>query len=692
MVFLIAFVVYWLTLCPTVYVGDSGELVTAAHTLGISHPTGYPAYMLLTKLFTLVVPWGSVAFRANLFSAVCAALAAHVLALCLRRLVATRWVADASALFAALLPAIWSQATVARTYSLAAVISAGLLYLMVRWSEDPRPRWWVRHNLLLGVGLANHLMVLAHLPALLCFILMRRPRDLLQPRAVVLAAVALLPGLALYGYFPLRARADPAIEFHVPVAGGGELRDTASLSSLASYLRRDLHHDHRWAKGPADYAVVLSHHAAETLRQFSFVGVPLLVLGGVLLFRRRRALLVSLLVLWAANLAPLAWHGAWWDIFLYPRYMTTGYLGLVLVLCEGLARVHAWLVVRLPSVAAGLLVQLVPVSMLAMNFHTNDHSENFLAEDYARSLLAELPAGAQLGAASDNAFFPLMYLHLVEGERPDIQLVNELQLRGKADVQLRGRMTDAEFQARWGRDPRPLYSPDDVNPFGLPVQRQTLLLRILAPGERPPPLPELRLPEIRSLDGSVYLDPICSSVAAQIEADLASACFVRGRLDEAFARVEAVLQVPAPRCWGYWRAADLCTQAFAQLLDRGEVDGARRWLELAQRCIRRAAALGDPRDGVTRAYQSLLPGLLRFVHARQLLPGDPEASFGELQHAAEALLVAHPLAFQVQRMYLAELARRGRNEALERHLQALSAAMPENPEWEGLLRRLRSSG
>ena len=48
------FAVYAAGACPTIYVGDSGELVTAVHLLGIPHPTGYPLYVLLGKLWTLL--------------------------------------------------------------------------------------------------------------------------------------------------------------------------------------------------------------------------------------------------------------------------------------------------------------------------------------------------------------------------------------------------------------------------------------------------------------------------------------------------------------------------------------------------------------------------------------------------------------------------------------------------------------
>ena len=73
------FVLYARGACRTIYVGDSGELVAAVFTLGIPHPSGYPLYVLLGKLWTVAVPFGSIAFRMSLFSATCAAAACTVL-------------------------------------------------------------------------------------------------------------------------------------------------------------------------------------------------------------------------------------------------------------------------------------------------------------------------------------------------------------------------------------------------------------------------------------------------------------------------------------------------------------------------------------------------------------------------------------------------------------------------------------
>ena len=53
-VFLPLFLLYLRTLSPTVPLEDGGEMVRAAHFLGVTHPPGYPLYCLLGKIFTFL--------------------------------------------------------------------------------------------------------------------------------------------------------------------------------------------------------------------------------------------------------------------------------------------------------------------------------------------------------------------------------------------------------------------------------------------------------------------------------------------------------------------------------------------------------------------------------------------------------------------------------------------------------------
>ena len=75
--FMATFIVYLLTVCRTVFSGDSGEFSLDIPTLGIAHPPGYPLLMILGKLFLILIP-GNVAFLLNIFSALLASIAAGI--------------------------------------------------------------------------------------------------------------------------------------------------------------------------------------------------------------------------------------------------------------------------------------------------------------------------------------------------------------------------------------------------------------------------------------------------------------------------------------------------------------------------------------------------------------------------------------------------------------------------------------
>jgi tetratricopeptide (TPR) repeat protein len=81
-VFVLSLALYAWTLAPTVTLIDSGELIVAARSLGVAHPPGFPLYVILAHIATLI-PIGSVAVRVNFASAFFAASAATICALLL---------------------------------------------------------------------------------------------------------------------------------------------------------------------------------------------------------------------------------------------------------------------------------------------------------------------------------------------------------------------------------------------------------------------------------------------------------------------------------------------------------------------------------------------------------------------------------------------------------------------------------
>src|SRR6266567_9469948 len=79
-VFLVALFLFSWTLAPAVTLTDSGELIVVADGLGVAHPPGFPLWVVLALLASLV-PFGNVAVRINFASALFAALASAVLTL-----------------------------------------------------------------------------------------------------------------------------------------------------------------------------------------------------------------------------------------------------------------------------------------------------------------------------------------------------------------------------------------------------------------------------------------------------------------------------------------------------------------------------------------------------------------------------------------------------------------------------------
>jgi hypothetical protein len=133
-------VAYVSTLAPTVLDGDAALFQYTPRVLGVTYPTGYPTYILLGRLWAALVPLGSVAYRMNLLSAVCGALALVLLYPASRRLLESRLGAMLAVLVFATLPTYWRWATEAKIYTLHILLLSGILFLLTRCLEVGRQR------------------------------------------------------------------------------------------------------------------------------------------------------------------------------------------------------------------------------------------------------------------------------------------------------------------------------------------------------------------------------------------------------------------------------------------------------------------------------------------------------------------------------------------------------------------------
>jgi tetratricopeptide (TPR) repeat protein len=413
-IFMLLFTLYSLGAARTIYVGDSGELVTAVALLGIPHPTGYPLYVLLGKLWTILVPVGSVALRMSLASAACAAAAAAGIYLLARSAALTRPAALTGALVLAFSPSFWSQANVQRVYSLNALFVVLALASAWRWDRTRSDRWLVLTVFLAALGSSNHTFMAIFGAAFALFTLASEPALLRRPGLLGPVIAAGVAGLLPYLYLPLRSRADPRLDW-----GNPETLD----AFLAVVLRRDFW-NRRWLEGPTDLVPILGDWLTSTGAELTWVGVGLAVVGAVAYRRRAPVLLLALVV--AANVGSMALHGSRSDLFIWHRYYIPSYVVLALLVgmgCDALLRTAAGRWRRTPAWVVAPIPLLVPIVLFATGWRDFDRSRYRVAEDFSRTLLDTLPPGSHLAASDDNILFTLLYLHFVEGLRPDLDLI-----------------------------------------------------------------------------------------------------------------------------------------------------------------------------------------------------------------------------------------------------------------------------
>ena len=196
-------VMYVRTLAPDVLYGDSAEFQTLAYTLGTTHSTGYPIYLLLARLLGFL-PIASPAWRVTLLSAVSAAVTLSTVFLLACYSTHSRVGAVLGSLALGLSYTFWSQAVIAEVYTPALAFLGVILLLLWYWHNDPskRNRALLSAALLSGLGLGVHASIALLAPTAAGFVVgtlwlqhLRWPQ---WRRALLAALVGVTLGIGIF--------------------------------------------------------------------------------------------------------------------------------------------------------------------------------------------------------------------------------------------------------------------------------------------------------------------------------------------------------------------------------------------------------------------------------------------------------------------------------------------------------------
>jgi len=214
------------TVLPGVASWDTAEFQTVAPVLGTAHPTGYPAYVILGWLASIVLqPFGEPAYRMNLLQAVTAAVAVVATVGLVQFMTGRRTIALATGLILLCSQLFWRLSTHADPHMLHVALVAILFLLLMAWDAKRHSadadtlrhadRWLVAAAVTYGVAVANHSLALLLPPAIGLFVLASDWRVVLRWRTLVACTGALAVTLiVLFSELPIRAA------MHAPLVYG----------------------------------------------------------------------------------------------------------------------------------------------------------------------------------------------------------------------------------------------------------------------------------------------------------------------------------------------------------------------------------------------------------------------------------------------------------------------------------------
>ena len=428
---------YAYTVAPSVLPGDYAEFQMSAAILGVPHPTGYPLYILLGKLFTLL-PFGDVAYRVNLSSAVYMAGATVMLYAISLRLLALmgrrQWwpMSVLGAAFFAVSPTVWSMALVARSYALNALLVSLVVYSLVSWRHTARARWFYASCFFTGLSMVHHGTTYLLLPAYGLYLVLveserrratgnREPGIAINSRfpipRILFGALAFLAGFSPMLFLVYR------LAFGSPYYWG----NPSTWKDFFNLLTGGPFHDQVLAFGWGAQFDRLLFGFGELSKQYTPLGIVVGLLGLVVLWRNLRADAWLFALMVVANFAFAMNYALVGYLYFIPTYLIFGILiGIGLswpgaLAVSALQRLFGGSTEAVVKWSVVLGLGALAVVALAARYPGISLRHQTQARDEALSLLGSAPQGASLYMDWEDVSV-LRFYRLVYGMRTDLTL------------------------------------------------------------------------------------------------------------------------------------------------------------------------------------------------------------------------------------------------------------------------------
>ena len=457
---LIAFIFFLTTIAPSVIQIDTGELAAVQVTLGIAHPTGYPLFIILGYIFSLVpLPFSKI-FQLNLLAALYCAAAVSVFSYSSKlvldnlykfgfikivkekskkkrtsdkiEVTSTSVKSDLSesikiiaaifgGLFLALSKTFWFQSTSVEVYSLHLLLITIIILTLIKaflFSNKDKTalKLWLIFAITLALGFTNHMTTLLIIPGVAYLYFTQNKFNANSFKQIIIMLFVFFPVLILvYSYLPIRASQNPFVNWGNPIEWERIIRHISGQQYQV------------WLFSSTDAAAKQFNYFVTNLPKEFSLTLLIGVFGLIVSFIQARKFFIFNLIVFLSTVL----YSINYDINDIDSYFLLAYIALAFFVVFGIVQLILFTEKNKMKLIIPVIVLL---TLLSIQFYANYDSvtekNNYVYEDYTKALLNSVPKNSIVFSYQWDYFISeSYYFQLVENFRKDVIVIDKELLR-----------------------------------------------------------------------------------------------------------------------------------------------------------------------------------------------------------------------------------------------------------------------
>lgn len=424
----------------SIYGGDAGDLVAAAVVKGVPHPPGYPLYTATGYLLTQFTISTS-AFEVGFLSSIPSAITILLIFLISKKLTKNTIASLIAALSVAFTYLYWLYSIVPEVFSLNLMFMSLLIYLLIRFDENPDKKLLYLLLLITGLSLSHHHIILFFFPAFIYFIFKTRKKfmRIITPKTILGMCLFFGVGLLPYLYLPIAAFSNPPLNWSDPIT----IKNFIHLVTRAEY--GSFTAGQFVLNAPFARLYQFKAYARFLVTDFTLIGIVIAFLGSIYQLIKQKTYWFFLMIGFLMVGPIFLFYAAYplsqnFSLATYERFLLPSYIFVGIWFAYG---IHAFSLIidnlfkraiqKKSIIPLSLLTQSVfiifPLSFFLahypqMSVLKNDRTAELLVSD----ILSTVPPHAILILAGDTSLFNTQYVYYSENPRPDIKLIHMSKL------------------------------------------------------------------------------------------------------------------------------------------------------------------------------------------------------------------------------------------------------------------------